>query len=456
MTMLKLFGIIIFCGLLWPSQGVLSGLSCAVSPAAVQNVLLNAIVRSGLLHQQVQSLVLPNIMSEGGLLNSPTIITGLHLVKIRVPDLSVTLSGIGVQINIAAKLELSGNCLVGLLSELINILVDVRIAANIKCTNFESGTVQVVVEDCLCVIGGMKIKVLSGLLSLSVNAAVLSHLKGTLPGLLCPVLDIVLNIVNIQLLSTLNVVIPVGTVGTIHYQLASLPFTAGSFLGLDLDGVVKQVGGGIIPHDSSPSALPPLLDKLMVLGVGESFLTAGVSLLLQVPARTFACTPAVCSACGGTSPLSLKLTLSGSPLILLEENKATVKLSVLIHVFIKRADGSILSILLLRADLSLNARLSLSGVRLVLGLSLGRISLFLESSDVGITDVSTLKPHCSSLLGEMFLPLANAALRPGIPLPKVLDIPLVKVEIRLQLGQVLIFVSGEDGASRSALSTPLS
>ncbi|KFQ21834.1 BPI fold-containing family B member 4, partial [Merops nubicus] len=452
MTMLKLFGIIIFCGLLWPSQGVLSGLSCAVSPAAVQNVLLNAIVRSGLLHQQVQSLVLPNIMSEGGLLNSPTIITGLHLVKIRVPDLSVTLSGIGVQINIAAKLELSGNCLVGLLSELINILVDVRIAANIKCTNFESGTVQVVVEDCLCVIGGMKIKVLSGLLSLSVNAAVLSHLKGTLPGLLCPVLDIVLNIVNIQLLSTLNVVIPVGTVGTIHYQLASLPFTAGSFLGLDLDGVVKQVGGGIIPHDSSPSALPPLLDKLMVLGVGESFLTAGVSLLLQVPARTFACTPAVasawpvcgvlvatttcppfpqCSACGGTSPLSLKLTLSGSPLILLEENKATVKLSVLIHVFIKRADGSILSILLLRADLSLNARLSLSGVRLVLGLSLGRISLFLESSDVGITDVSTLKPHCSSLLGEMFLPLANAALRPGIPLPKVLDIPLVKVEIRL-------------------------
>lgn len=52
--------------------------------------------------------------------------------------------------------------LVGLLSELIDILVDVNITANIKCTNFESGTVQVVIEDCLCVLGGIKIKLLSG------------------------------------------------------------------------------------------------------------------------------------------------------------------------------------------------------------------------------------------------------------------------------------------------------
>lgn len=30
-------------------------------------------------------------------------------------------------------------------------------------------------------------------------------------------------------------VIPVGTAGTIHYQLASIPYTSGKFLGLDLD-----------------------------------------------------------------------------------------------------------------------------------------------------------------------------------------------------------------------------
>lgn len=52
--------------------------------------------------------------------------------------------------------------LVGLLSELIDILVEVNITANIKCTNFESGTFQVVTEDCLCILGAIKIKVLSG------------------------------------------------------------------------------------------------------------------------------------------------------------------------------------------------------------------------------------------------------------------------------------------------------
>ncbi|NXX57084.1 BPIB4 protein, partial [Scopus umbretta] len=230
---------------------------------------------------------------------------------------------------------------------------------------------------------------LSSLLSLSVNEIVLRQLTATLPGLLCPVVDIVVNLVNIQLLGTLNAVIPVGTAGTIHYQLASLPFTSGLFLGLDLDGAVKQVGGSIIPHDSSPSALPPLLDKLLVLGLRQSFLNAVLSLLIQIPPQTFTCTPEVfssashlqeaimtlvpagCSSCRGTSPLSIKLTLSGNPLILLEEDKATVELSVMIQIFIKRLDGPVLNLLLLKADLGLNVHVSIAGGRLVLGLSLG-------------------------------------------------------------------------------------
>ncbi|XP_026718197.1 BPI fold-containing family B member 4-like [Athene cunicularia] len=459
MMMLKLFGIALFCGLLSPSQGVLSGLSCAVSAGAMQNVLSDAILQNGLLQQHLQGLVLPNILGEGGLLNSPTSITGLHLVKVWLPKLSVVLlPGIGVQLTIAAKLELSGNCLVGLLSELIDILVDVNITANIKCTNFESGTVQIVIEDCLCILGAIKIKLLSGLLSLSVNEIVLNQLTATLPGLLCPVVDIVVNLVNIQLLGTLNAVIPVGTAGTIHYQLASLPFTSGLFLRLDLDGAVKQVGGSIIPHDSSPSALPPLLDRLLVLGLRQSFLNAVLSLLIQIPPQTFPCTseafsgarhlqeaittliPAGCSACSGTSPLSIKLALSGNPLILLEENKATVELSVVIQVFVKSLDGSTLNLLLLKADLVLNTRVSIAGGRLVLGLSLGSTSLSLESSDVGISNISDLKPHCSSLLAEALLPLVNGALGVGIPLPNVLGIPLIKVDIRILVGLLVILV----------------
>ncbi|KFQ14332.1 BPI fold-containing family B member 4, partial [Leptosomus discolor] len=454
MMKLKVFGIIFFCGLLSPSQEVLSGLSCAVSPVAMQNALSEAILQNGLLQQHLQGLVLPNIMGEGGLLNSPTSITGLHLAKIRLAKLSVVLlRGIGVQMTITAKLELSGNCLVGLLSELIEILVDVNITANIKCTNFESGTVQVAVEDCLCILGAIKIKLLSGLLSLSVHEVVLNRLTATLPGLLCPVVHIVVNLVNIQLLGTLNAVIPVGTAGTIHYRLAFLRLVPGVGFRrprhLSLQGAVKQVGGSIIPHDSSPSALPPLLDKLLVLGLRQSFLNAALSLMVQIPPQTFTCTPEVfsgasrlqeaittlvpagCSRCQGTSPLSIKLTLSGNPLILLEENKATIELSVMIQLFVKRSDGSILNLLLLTAGLHLNTHASVVGDRLVLEVSLGSISLSLDSSDVGISDTSSLKPHCSVLLVETLLPLINGALGIGIPLPNVLDIPFVKANIQI-------------------------
>lgn len=50
-----------------------------------------------------------------------------------------------------------------------------------------------------------------------------------------------------------------------------------------------------------------------------------------------------------TSPLSIRIELFGKPLILLENNKATVELSVMIQVFVKRLDGSILNVLLLKA-----------------------------------------------------------------------------------------------------------
>ncbi|TRZ20802.1 hypothetical protein HGM15179_006280 [Zosterops borbonicus] len=449
MMVLKLFGIIFFCSLLSPSQEVLSGLSCAVSPRAMQNVLSDAIIHNGLIHQHLQGLVVPNIMGEGGQLNSPTSITDLHLIKVRVPRLSVMLlPGIGVQLTVGAKLQLRGNCLLGLLSELIDILVEVNITANIKCTNFESGTFQVVTEDCLCILGAVKIKVLSGLLTLSVNELVLRQLTATLPALLCPVVDIVMNLVNIHLLSTLNAVLPVGRAGTIHYQLASIPYTSGKFLGLDLDGVVKQVGGTTIPHDSSPSALPPLMDRLLLMVIRESFLNAAMSLMLQLPPKTFPCTPDAfsgasslreavwtiapsgCSACSGSSPLSIKLVLRGNPLILLEENKASVKLSVLIQLFSNHLDGSILNFLLLKADLGLNVRVSIVGGRLVLAAHMVVLSLF---------QISSLKPHCSSLLVETLMPQINGVLGMGIPLPKVLHIPLVDVDLQIKAG-VMVFL----------------
>ncbi|NWX92824.1 BPIB4 protein, partial [Nothoprocta ornata] len=392
--MFRLWGILLFCGLLAPSQGV-PGLSCAVSPRAVQNVLSGAILRNGLLQQHLQNLLLPNIVGDGGLLNLHISITGLRLVKARFLDLSVMLlPGIGVQMSIATKLDLRGNCLMGLLSEVIDIVAEVSIGMNIKCTNYESGTVQVVVEDCLCIFGDLKLNLLSGLVSLSLSDLVHAQLTGTLPALVSPRAGVVWLCVAFYLLMlccsfVLQAVIQIGTAGAIQYQLANTPFTTDSFLGLDLEAVVQQAGGGVIPYDSSPLALPPLRNKLLVVGVYQGFLNAALGLLIHRQVQAFACTPetfsgakqlreavtklfpAGCSGCSRTAPLSIKIALSGSPRCSLEVNKATLRLSASVQLLSPRSDGSVLSLLLLRADLALRVRLSIAGGRLMLAVSLG-------------------------------------------------------------------------------------
>ncbi|OXB79319.1 UNVERIFIED_CONTAM: hypothetical protein H355_013240 [Colinus virginianus] len=390
MKLLKLFGVVFFCGLLSPTQGILSGLSCAVSTGVMQKVLSDNMIGTGLLQKHLQTLVVPNIMGDGGLMNSPIIITGLHLERSWQPTLSLTLlPGIGIQLVTTVRLDLSGNRLAGLLSEVIAISVDVTITTNIKCTNFELGAVQVIVDDCFCILGAVKVKLLSGLLSVSVHDIVLSHLTATLPGLLCPVMDIVFNIVNIQLMSTLDVVIPVGSKGTVHYHLAGLPFTSGSSLMMDLDGTVQQMGGSIIPHDSYTSSLP-LLDCSLAIGLRQSFLSSMMALLFKIQPHIIPCTteafsganqlrdaiislfPTGCTTCPATSPLSIRVEIVGNPILLLEPNKATVELSVLLQVFVKRPDGSVVNLLLLKADLSLNVHPSIAKGSLMLALSLGR------------------------------------------------------------------------------------
>ncbi|NXA34314.1 BPIB4 protein, partial [Eudromia elegans] len=412
--MRRLLGALLLCGLVTPSREALPGLSCAVSPRALQNVLAGAILQSGLLRQHLQSLLLSDIVGHGGMIGMHVSITGLRLLEVHVLDLSVILlPGFGVRMSIAMKLDLRGNCLMGLLSEVIDITAEVSVGMNIKCTNYESGTVQVIVEDCLCIFGDVKLNLLSGLLSLSLSDLVHAQLTGTLPALLCSVMNAMVNILNVQLLSMLNAVIQIGTGGTIQYQLANTPFTTDSFLGLDLEAVVQQAGGSIIPYDPSPLPLPPLHNKLLLVGVHESFFNAALRLLIHRQVQTFACTPEAvstehrasvaapclrppqCPGCSRTSPLSVRIALSGSPRCALEANKATLRLAGSVQLLSQRPDGSLLSLLLLRAvsasgepgaaarrgprliralcsqDLALRVRLSVSGGRLMLAVTLG-------------------------------------------------------------------------------------
>ncbi|CAM2102215.1 unnamed protein product [Caretta caretta] len=416
-------------------------------------------VLSVLVQSQPQTCICTPVLDlfsvPGGKLQITVSLTRLEVVNIQLPRVLVTLlPGIGGQLTIATKLEISGNLL---LSGLIHISVDVNLIAKVRVTDYSAGVFQVVTEDCQSLLGPFDIRLLLGLLPVSVNGLVSSTLTTTLPSLLCPVVSNITKLVNVQLLGTLNVLVPLGAVGNIQYQLASLPLITDLYVGLDLNAVIQQVGGDNIslPGSAVPVPLPPLQGNVLNLGLSQAFLNAVLSLLGRIQPQTFiskpdvfsgatqltdaitALIPAGCPSCSVVSPLNIKITVLGPPLITLEANKATVKLSVKIQVFKKYSDGTIQTLLALKADLVLNAQVSVAGGKLLLSVSLTSADLILESSDVGIVSVSSLGTLINKLLVETFVPLINEALTVGLPLPNVLGIKLINA-VQIVEGLVVV------------------
>ncbi len=115
-----------------------------------------------------------------------------------------------------------------------------------------TGYPRLVVEKCNTLLGGMKVRLLRGLLPVVDNllAGVLNRL---LPNLLCPVLDVALGLVNDQL-GLVNSLVPLGLLGSIQYTLSSLPLVTGQFLEVDLNTVVGMgTRGGVGTLSGLPS-----------------------------------------------------------------------------------------------------------------------------------------------------------------------------------------------------------
>nr|XP_032618315.1 BPI fold-containing family B member 4-like [Chelonoidis abingdonii] len=299
--MLKVLRIVLFCSLLPLSQGVVPGVFSVVSPEGIHNVVLGVLLQDGLLQKHLQAIQIPDIVSGGDLLGSFISITGLEVVNVQLSTVSVTLlPGIGGQLTIATKLEINGNLL---LSELIHISVDVNLNAKVRVTDYSTGVFQVVIEDCQSLLGPFDIGLLSGLLPVSVTGLVSSALTTTLPSLvlsvccflrLCPVVNNIVKLMNMQLLGTLNVLVPLGAVGKIQYQLASLPLITDLYVGLDLNTVIHQVEGGNIslPVSAVPVTLP---GSVLNLGLSQACFNAALSLLIRIQPQTFISTSNVVS-----------------------------------------------------------------------------------------------------------------------------------------------------------------
>ncbi|KAM6147677.1 BPI fold-containing family B member 4 [Erethizon dorsatum] len=394
------------------------------------------------------------VLGEGGLLSTVQGITGLRIVELTLPRVSVRLlPGVGVYLNLYTRVAINGKSLIGFL----DISVEVNISAKVRLTMDRTGYPRLVVERCDTLLGGIKVRLLRGLLPNLVDNLVNRVLANVLPDLLCPIVDVALGLVNDQL-GLVDSLIPLGILGSVQYTFSSLPLVTGEFLELDLNTLVSEAGGDLIdyplgrpaisPRPQMPE-LPPMGDSTnSQLGISANFLGKVLSVLQKDGALNIDITdgmfdelpPLTTSTLGAlipkvfqqypeSRPLTIKIQVPNPPSVTLQKDQALVKVFATSEVVVSQPNDVETTICLIDVDTDLLASFSVEGDKLMIDTKLDKTSLNLRTSNVGNFDVSLLEVLVEKIFDLAFMPAMNAVLGSGVPLPKILSIDFSNADI---------------------------
>ncbi|XP_075294503.1 BPI fold-containing family B member 4-like [Opisthocomus hoazin] len=398
------------------------------------------------------------VLGEGGLLSTVQGLTGLRIMELTLPRVSLRLlPGVGVHLNLYTRVALNAKCLLGLL----DIAVEVNITSRVRLTTDGTGYPKLVTERCDTLLGGIKVRLLRGLLPIVDNllAGVLNRL---LPNVLCPVVDVALGLVNDQL-GLVNSLVPLGLLSSIQYTVSSLPLVTGQFLELDLNTAVGRVAGGLLDYPlGKPEAvttpprvpmppLPPMADtSSSQLGLSVNFLSLALLVLqkegaldLDISTGMFpelpplttstlgALVPAVFEAYPEPHELLLKIAVPEAPVVTLKQNKGVIQLTATAEVMVIHPDYVQESLCMLNIDTSLLAKFSVEDNKLKISVSLEKAGLSLVSSAISGFDVSPLKMLVGQIFHVAFLPTMNSVLGAGVPLPRLLNIDFNHADVNV-------------------------
>ncbi|NXX57742.1 BPIB4 protein, partial [Scopus umbretta] len=396
------------------------------------------------------------VLGEGGLLSTVQGLTGLRIVELTLPRVSLRLlPGVGIHLNLYTRVALNAKSLLGWL----DIAVEANITSRVRLTMDGTGYPKLVTEKCDTLLGGIKVRLLRGLLPI-VDNLLASVLNRLLPNVLCPVVDVALGLVNDKL-GLVNSLVPLGLLGSIQYTVSSLPLVTGQFLEVDLNTVVGQVAGGLVDSplgkpETVPTppwvpmpTLPPMADtSSSQLGLSVNFLSLVLSVLQKEGAldldistgmfpelpplttSTFgALVPAVFKVYPESHDLLLKIAVPEAPVVTLKKNKGVIQLTATAKVVVIHPDDVQRSLCLLNIGTSLLAQFSVKDNKLKIGVSLEKADLSLVSSSVGNFDVSLLEMFVGQIFDVAFLPAMNRVLGAGVPLPRLLNIDFTNADV---------------------------
>ncbi|NXT45703.1 BPIB6 protein, partial [Pluvianellus socialis] len=198
---------------------------------------------------------------------------------VRPPVISLALSpGSGLFVAVLVQMTIAGKSFIGGNME---IALAANLTASSRLGQDAAGIPRFSARNCHIALVSVKTNLPRSVLPKVMSKFLDSTLQKVLPGLLCPAVDAVLNLVNAKF-ATMTAEIPLGTAGTLQYILLNPPMTNETFIELDLKTILHQEEGKEVelPRDQlSLSPLPPKRDAATQFILSANFLSAELSVL---------------------------------------------------------------------------------------------------------------------------------------------------------------------------------
>ncbi|XP_054181433.1 BPI fold-containing family C protein isoform X2 [Homo sapiens] len=275
--------------------------------------------------------------------------------------------------------------------------------------------------------------------------------------MLCPIIASEVKALNANL-STLEVLTKIDNYTLLDYSLISSPEITENYLDLNLKGVFYPLENLTDPPFSPvPFVLPERSNSMLYIGIAEYFFksasfahfTAGV---FNVTLSTEEISNHFVQNSQGlgnvlsriaeiyilSQPFMVRIMATEPPIINLQPGNFTLDIPASIMMLTQPKNSTVETIVSMDFVASTSVGLVILGQRLVCSLSLNRFRLALPESNRSNIEVLRFENILSSILHFGVLPLANAKLQQGFPLPNPHKFLFVNSDIEVLEGFLLI------------------
>ncbi|NXT42435.1 BPIB6 protein, partial [Pelecanoides urinatrix] len=308
---------------------------------------------------------------------------------LRPPVISLALSpGSGLSMAVLIQMTVAGKSFIG-------GNMEITLAANLTGTSRlwqdPAGIPSFSLKNCHVALISIKTNLPSSMLPKVMSKFLNSTLQKVLPGLLCPAVDAMLNLVNAKF-TAMTSEIPLGTAGTLQYTLLNPPVVTEASIELDLKTILHQKEGKEVdlPTDQpSLASLPPKKDAATQLILSANFLSAELSILAAsfnldisnnmvlglpplVTTMLGELIPEISTVLPPSQPVVIEMREAKAPVVTITPDKSFVQLFSTAEFRVSPSDSAPESLFVLDVHSNLEAQFAIAEEKLQLSLALQR------------------------------------------------------------------------------------